>query len=61
MIVDDNAERLSLIRTIAVKFSDMVDILCFNEPPDAVTAFEAEPEKYEFIVTDLGNARSGRP
>jgi CheY-like chemotaxis protein len=53
IIVDDNEERLSLIRIIAVSFGDMVDILCFNEPQDAVTAFEAEPEKYEFIVTDL--------
>lgn len=53
MIVDDHEERLALIRAVAVHFTGMVDIQCFDAPQDAVAACEAEPEKYEFIVTDL--------
>ena len=53
IIVDDNEERLSLIRAVASRFTGMVDIQCFNAPQDAVAAYRAEPGKYEFIITDL--------
>jgi CheY-like chemotaxis protein len=53
IIVDDHEERLSLIRAVAARFAGMVEIQCFNVPQDAVAAYQAEPEKYEFIVTDL--------
>jgi CheY-like chemotaxis protein len=52
MIVDDDQDILSLIRDIVARFSD-VDIECFNSPKDALTAFQAEPEAFEFVITDL--------
>jgi CheY-like chemotaxis protein len=52
MLVDDNPDILSLIRDIAARFSD-VDIECFDSPQAALAAFEAEPEAFEFVITDL--------
>jgi len=52
MVVDDNRDILTLIRDIVARFSD-VDIECFNSPQDAFAAFEAEPEAFDFVITDL--------
>jgi two-component system, cell cycle sensor histidine kinase and response regulator CckA len=52
MIVDDNQDTLSLIHDIVARFDD-VDIECFHSPQDALTAFEAEPGAFEFVITDL--------
>jgi DNA-binding NtrC family response regulator len=52
MIVDDQQDVLSLVRDIAVRFND-VDIQCFDSPQDAAVTFEAEPEAFEFVITDL--------
>jgi len=52
MVVDDNQDILMLIRDIVARFSD-VDIECFNSPQDALAAFEAEPEAFDFVITDL--------
>jgi len=52
MIVDDDRDILSLIHDIVARFSD-VDVECFNSPRDAVTAFEAKPDAFEFVITDL--------
>ena len=52
MVVDDNEDILSLIHEIVARFSN-VDIECFNSPLAALAAFEADPDAYEFIITDL--------
>jgi CheY-like chemotaxis protein len=52
MIVDDNQDILSLVRDIIARFSD-VDVECFNSPQAALAVFEAEPDAFEFVITDL--------
>jgi len=52
MIVDDNPDILSLIQDIVGRFSD-VDIERFNSRQAALRAFAAEPEAFEFVITDL--------
>ena len=52
MIVDDSEEILSLMRDIIARFSD-VEIKCFSSPQNALAAVQAEPEAFEFVITDL--------
>lgn len=52
MIVDDSPDILSLIRDILARFN-AVDIECFNSPQSALAAFEADPNAFEFVITDL--------
>jgi CheY-like chemotaxis protein len=52
MIVDDNEEILSLMREIVAQFSG-AEIVCFNSPQAALAAFEATPENFELVITDL--------
>jgi len=52
MIVTDG-EELPLILDIMTRFPDTVHIQCFNTTEDACRAFEAEPEAFEFVLTDL--------
>jgi CheY-like chemotaxis protein len=53
MIVDDNNERLSLVNDIFTRFNDVLDVHVFNSPEDAVSAFAADPDAFEFVLTDL--------
>jgi CheY-like chemotaxis protein len=52
MIMDDNEEILSLMREITAQFGD-AEIVCFNSPQAALAAFEAAPENFELVITDL--------
>lgn len=52
MIVDEKQETLSLVRDICARY-DGVEIACFDSPQAALDAFEAEPEAFEFVLTDL--------
>ena len=52
MVVDDDRDILSLIRDIVARFGN-VAVECFSSPQDALAAFEAEPDAFEFVITDL--------
>ena len=52
MIVDDNQGALSLVRDISARYEE-VELQCFDSPQAAFEAFEAEPEAFEFVLTDL--------
>ena len=52
MIVDENQEILSLLRDILARFND-VEVRYFDSPEQAWAVFEAEPEAFEFLITDL--------
>jgi hypothetical protein len=56
IVVDDDEERLLLVRYVLAHFDDSLHILCLKTPCDALVAFEAEPDKYEFILTDRPTA-----
>jgi hypothetical protein len=60
MIVTDG-EELPLILDILTRFPDTVHIQCFNTAEDAGRAFEAEPEAFEFVLTDLPLPGAGNP
>ena len=51
MLVDDNAELLSLLAALAGNLTD-AEVECFNSPQDALAAFAAAPEKYNVVITD---------
>jgi DNA-binding NtrC family response regulator len=53
MIVDDREEILLLVREIRERFRQSVDIQCFDSPENACLAFEAGPQAFEFVITDL--------
>jgi CheY-like chemotaxis protein len=59
MIVDDNDERLSLVNDIFTRFNDVLDVQVFNSPEDAMGAFTAEPDAFEFVLTDLEMPEAG--
>lgn len=52
MIVDDNKNILSLMRSLIEQFTD-VDLHCFYSPHAALATFAAAPEAFDFIITDL--------
>jgi CheY-like chemotaxis protein len=52
MIVDDDDSILQLMREIIERLID-VEIVCFSSPIEALEAFEAEPETFEFVITDF--------
>src|ERR1700753_2977934 len=52
MIVDDDDGALSLTREIVLKLG-ITQINCFNNAPDALAAFEANPESFELVITDF--------
>src|SRR5882672_4308657 len=51
MLVDDNEQILSLMATLAKQMTSAV-IECYDSPRLALTAFTAEPGKYELVITD---------
>ena len=51
MVVDDNADILSLMSMLLPTLTG-AEVECFNSPQAALTAFVAAPEKYELVVTD---------
>ncbi len=52
MIVDDDSAVLALTEKIARRVTDL-EIECFRAPEDALAAFEAEPDVFKFVITDL--------
>ncbi len=52
MIVDDDENMLSLMHNLVARTSD-ADIECFLSPYEALAAFEATPELFELVITDL--------
>jgi CheY-like chemotaxis protein len=52
MIVDDDRETLLLLQKIVARFTD-AEIECHRAPQDALASFEARPDAYEFVITDL--------
>ena len=51
MLVDDNADVLSLVTALAGNLTD-AKMECFNSPSAALAAFADAPEKYELVITD---------
>jgi len=52
MIVDDDDILLPVLRACLARSSN-AEIVCFNNSTDAWTAFEAAPETFQFVITDL--------
>src|SRR5579883_1890837 len=52
MIVDDNPQFLEFLQQAAGLYTDRV-IECFDGPQSALAAFEADPEAFELVITDL--------
>jgi CheY-like chemotaxis protein len=52
MIVDDDESVLMLLAELAAQLTE-VEIICFNSPNEALTAFADAPEKFQFVITDL--------
>jgi CheY-like chemotaxis protein len=52
IVVDDDADTLSVIQAVLVEFSN-VDIQYFSSPHAAFAAFAANPDAFSFITTDL--------
>ena len=52
MLVDDNADVLSLIAELVELLTD-AKVECFNSPQAALAAFADAPEKYEVVITDF--------
>jgi len=52
MIVDDNETILTLVRSLVECFTDR-PIECFLSPEAALLVFQAAPERFEFVITDL--------
>jgi len=59
MIVDDNNERLSLVIDIFTRCNDLLDVRVFNSAEDAMDAFTAEPDAFEFVLSDLEMPEAG--
>lgn len=52
MVVDDNDSVRELLARVLGSLRD-VEICCFADATDALNALAAEPDAFEFIVTDL--------
>lgn len=52
MIVDDSPEFLEFLREAATFYTNC-KIECYEDAHIALAAFEAAPESFEFIITDL--------
>jgi len=52
MIVDDNQETLAMVRDICARYEG-VEIECFDSPQAALEIFAAEPQAFDFVLTDL--------
>jgi DNA-binding NtrC family response regulator len=52
MIVDNDENILSLMHNLVARISD-TDIEYFISPHEALAAFEATPESFELVITDL--------
>ena len=52
MVVDDDADVLSVMQAGLAEFSD-ADIQYFNSPHTALAAFADAPDAFSFIITDL--------
>ena len=52
MIVDDNETILTLVRSLVECFTDR-PIECYQSPQAALAMFQAAPERFEFVITDL--------
>src|SRR5262245_2996708 len=51
MIVDDNPELLEVIASLLATLTD-AELCRFNSPSDALKAFAATPDSFQFVVTD---------
>jgi CheY-like chemotaxis protein len=52
MVVDDNKDILTLV-TFLLKELGQAEICSFNSPREALDAFCAAPESFQFVLTDL--------
>lgn len=52
MIVDDNKDILTLMRTVIAHCAD-VDIQCFHSPQAALATFTSTPKAFDLVITDL--------
>jgi len=52
MIVDDDADILLMLADLAAGLTT-AKVDCFRSPREALTAFTAAPEQFQFIITDL--------
>jgi len=52
MIVDDSPEFLEFLREAAAFYTNC-KIECYEDAHTALAAFEAAPESFEFVITDL--------
>ena len=51
MLVDDNADVLSLVAALVENLTD-AKVECFNSPLAALAALADAPDKYEVVITD---------
>ena len=52
MVVDDNKDMLTLLSDLIEQLIP-VKVECFTSPEAALEAFQATPEKFRFVITDL--------
>ena len=52
MIVDDAPDILLVLSDLAAGLTD-AKIDCFSSPQEALAAFTAAPEQFQFVITDL--------
>jgi CheY-like chemotaxis protein len=52
MVVDDDAGVLEFLARL-LKSLNLADVRCFRTAVHALRAFEAQPDHYRFVVTDL--------
>lgn len=52
MLVDDNAQILTVLSAFARHFTDAT-IECHVSPKEALMAYAAAPESYELVITDF--------
>lgn len=52
MVVSEDDGILLLMQDIVARFGG-IEVECFKSSEEAIDAFEARPEAYEFVITDL--------